>query len=140
MVGSNIVIMDKIYFETDSAEIRDISFPILDAVSATLRGNPQITLIEVQGHADERSSDAYNLRLTSDRSASVVNYLVQRGGVPRDRLRAVGYGERCPVDAGHNAAAWERNRRVEFKIIRTSAGPTGVDVACEAARDLVPQD
>jgi outer membrane protein OmpA-like peptidoglycan-associated protein len=140
VVGSNIVIMDKIYFETDSAEIREISFPILDAVSATLRGNPQITLVEVQGHADERGTDPYNLRLTSDRSASVVNYLVQRGGVQRDRLRSVGYGERCPVDPAHNAAAWERNRRVEFKIIQTSAGPTGVQVACEAAQDLIPRD
>ncbi len=140
VVGSNIVIMDRVYFETDSAEIREISFPILDAVAATLRGNPQITMIEIQGHADERSSDDYNIRLTQDRATSVMNYLVQRGGVERGRLRAGGYGERCPIDPGHNAAAWERNRRVEFKILRTTAGPTGVEVACQAGRELVPQD
>lgn len=140
VVGSNIVIMDKVYFQTDSAEIREVSFPILDAVAATLRGNPQITLVEIQGHADERGDDDYNLRLTSDRATSVMNYLVQRGGVERNRLRSVGYGERCPVDPRHGPDAWEQNRRVEFKIIRTSAGPTGVEVACEAARDLIPRD
>jgi OmpA-OmpF porin, OOP family len=140
VVGSNIVIMDKVYFETDSAEIREISFPILDAVAATLRGNPQITLVEIQGHADERSSDEYNIRLTRDRAASVLNYLVQRGGVDRNRLRSAGYGERCPVNPNHNEAAWEQNRRVEFKIVRTSAGPTGVEVACPAGQELIPRE
>ena len=138
--GSDIVIMDRIYFETDSAEIREISFPILDAVAATLRGHPEITLVEIQGHADERATDDYNISLTQDRATSVLNYIVQRGGVDRGRLRAVGYGERCPVNPAHNEAAWEQNRRVEFKIIRTSAGPTGVEVACDAARELIPRD
>ncbi len=59
-------------------------------------------MIEIQGHADERSSDEYNIRLTRDRAASVVEALVQRG-VSRDRMRSGGYGERCPVDPRHNA-------------------------------------
>ncbi|MBX3273586.1 MAG: OmpA family protein [Sandaracinaceae bacterium] len=135
---NSIVILEKIYFETDSAQIMQRSFPIIDAVAATLVGNPHIALVEVQGHADERSSDEYNIRLTRDRAASVVEALVQRG-VARDRLRSAGYGERCPVDPRHNAEAWERNRRVEFKIIRTVDGPTGVEVACPAGRDLIPR-
>ncbi|MEM9192643.1 MAG: OmpA family protein [Myxococcota bacterium] len=135
---NQIVILEKIYFETDSAVIVPRSFSIIDAVAATLNGNPQIALIEVQGHADERSSDSYNIRLTRDRAAAVVEALVQRG-VLRDRLRSAGYGERCPVDPRHNAEAWERNRRVEFKIIRTEDGPTGVEVACPAGRELIPQ-
>ena len=134
---NQIVILEKIYFETDSAVIMSRSFPILDAVAATLNGNPQIALVEVQGHADERASDQYNIRLTRDRAASVVEALVQRG-VWRQRLRSGGYGERCPVDPGHNESAWERNRRVEFKIIETEAGPTGVEVACPAAQELIP--
>ncbi len=136
---NSIVILEKIYFETDSAEIQARSFPIIDAVAATLIGNPHITLVEVQGHADERSSDEYNIRLTRDRAASVVEALVQRG-VQRSRLRSAGYGERCPVDPRHNQEAWERNRRVEFKIIRTEDGPTGVEVACPAGRELMPRD
>jgi outer membrane protein OmpA-like peptidoglycan-associated protein len=134
---NQIVILEKIYFETDSAVIQQRSYPIIDAVAATLNGNPQITLIEIQGHADERSSDEYNIRLTRDRAASVVEALVQRG-VGRDRMRSGGYGERCPVDPRHNAEAWERNRRVEFKIIQTEDGPTGVEVACPAGRELIP--
>jgi len=135
---NSIIILEKIYFETDSAVIQQRSYPIIDAVAATLNGNPQITLVEIQGHADERGDDNYNIRLTRDRAASVVEAVVQRG-VARERLRSGGYGERCPVDPRSNAEAWERNRRVEFKILATEDGPTGVEVVCPAGRDLMPQ-
>ena len=136
---NQIVILEKIYFETDSAEIQKRSYPIIDAVAATLIGNPQIVLIEIQGHADERSSDEYNVRLTRDRAAAVLESLVQRG-VDRRRMRSAGYGERCPIDPSHNEAAWEKNRRVEFKILRTEQGPTGVEVVCPAGASLTPKD
>jgi OmpA-OmpF porin, OOP family len=133
---NQLVVFEKIFFRTDSAEILPRSFPIIDAVAATLNGNPYITLVEVQGHADERGSDEYNLRLTKDRAAAVVEAMVQRG-VARRRLRSAGYGELCPVDPARNQAAWEKNRRVEFKIVRTEDGPTGVEIACPKARHLV---
>jgi len=135
---NQLIILDKIYFATDSAEILAKSFPIVDAVAATLIGNPQITLIEIQGHADERGADDYNIRLTADRAASVRQALAQRG-VDMGRTRSAGYGERCPIDENHNAEAWEMNRRVEFKIIRTDMGETGVQVACPAGASLVPR-
>jgi outer membrane protein OmpA-like peptidoglycan-associated protein len=137
VTDEGIIILEKIYFETDSAVIMERSYPIVDAVATTLINNPQILFIEIQGHADERSSDDYNIRLTTDRAAAVLEALVQRG-VARDRMRSAGYGERCPLDPRHTAEAWEQNRRVEFKIIRTTDGPTGVEVACPAGRDLVP--
>jgi OOP family OmpA-OmpF porin len=135
---NQIVILEKIYFETDSAEIQQRSYPIIDAVAATLIGNPQITMIEIQGHADERSSDEYNVRLTRDRAAAVLEALVQRG-TDRRRMRSAGYGERCPIDASHNETAWEKNRRVEFKILETEDGPTGVEVVCPAGAPLTPK-
>jgi OOP family OmpA-OmpF porin len=135
---NNIVILEKIYFETDSAEIQKRSYPIIDAVAATLIGNPQIAMIEIQGHADERSSDEYNVRLTRDRAAAVLEALVQRG-VDRRRMRSAGYGERCPIDPSHNEPAWEKNRRVEFKILETDQGPTGVEVVCPAGASLTPK-
>ncbi len=135
---NQIVILEKIYFETDSAEIQQRSYAIVDAVGATMIGNPQIKKIEIQGHADERGEDEYNLRLTRDRAASVLEAIVQRG-VDRGRMRSGGYGERCPIQDGHSEAAWEKNRRVEFKILETEAGPTGVEVACPAGQSLIPK-
>lgn len=133
-----IILLEKIYFETDSAVIIRDSFPVVDAIAATLHGNPQLTLIEIQGHADERSSDEYNIRLTRDRAASVRAALVDRNVAP-DRLRSAGYGERCPVDPRHNAEAWEANRRVEIKILETDGQPGVVDLICPAGRELVPR-
>ncbi|MEM7607648.1 MAG: OmpA family protein, partial [Myxococcota bacterium] len=135
---NSIIILQKILFETDSAVIQQVSYSIVDAVASTLNGNPQITRVEVQGHADERGGDDYNLRLTRDRAASVVEALVQRG-VSRERLRSAGYGEVCPLNPQSNATAWEENRRVEFKIIETEDGPTGVEVACPAGRRYTPE-
>ncbi|MBW2261720.1 MAG: OmpA family protein [Deltaproteobacteria bacterium] len=139
--GSEIVIMDKVYFETDSAEIKPESFEILDAVAATVIGNPQIVHVQIQGHADERASNDYNIQLTHERAASVVKYLVDKG-VEEERLTSAGYGEECPVDKAHNAKAWDKNRRVEFKILETTDGCTGVDIACQKAiaLGLVPPE
>jgi outer membrane protein OmpA-like peptidoglycan-associated protein len=118
-------ILDKIYFETAKAVIKPISYPILDAIVATLKGNPQILLVEIQGHADERGDDDYNMRLTEDRAAAVKTYLIEHG-VESDRLQSHGYGETKPVCGSHNEACWSKNRRVEFVILRrTDAGPPG---------------
>lgn len=130
--GKDIVILKKIKFKTASAEILPESNEILDAVATTIIHHPEFTLIEIAGHADERASDEYNLKLTQDRVNSVMNALIQRR-VAKDHLRSKGYGEFCPEDPGHNEEAWEKNRRVEFKIVKTKDGPTGVELGCSNA-------
>lgn len=129
----SIFLNEKVRFKTNSAEILTESFALLDAMAATLLHHPELVLIEVQGHADERSPEAYNLKLTQDRASAVVQGLVQRG-VPRTRLRPMGYGEYCPIDPAHNEQAWETNRRVELKVVETASGLTGVELGCEEAR------
>ncbi len=131
------VLFEKIQFETDSARILPASDPLLDAIAAAMQGHPEITLVEIQGHADERASDEYNIRLTRDRAAAVMVALRDRGVHP-DRMRSAGYGERCPLDPRHNPQAWDRNRRVEIKILRTTDGPTHADLICPAGRPLTP--
>lgn len=135
---NNIRILQAINFETNSAQIRQESLPIIEAVVATLRANPQLTRIQVQGHADERGNDDHNLQLTRDRAASVVRALVERG-IEEERLSSAGYGERCPIDPGHNQAAWARNRRSIFLILRTNNGATNVEIVCPAGQDLIPE-
>jgi OOP family OmpA-OmpF porin len=132
LTDSGIMILKKIKFKTASAEILPESLEIVDAVAQTIIHHPELVLLEVAGHADERGDDAYNQRLTQDRVNSVMAALVARN-VERSRLRARGYGEYCPEDPGHNEEAWEKNRRVEFKIVKNKEGPTGVELGCAAA-------
>ena len=129
---NNIIILDKIQFAYNSAEILPASNKILDAVATTFNHHPEFTLVVVAGHADERGNDQYNLHLTQDRVNSVVRALIARG-IEKSRLRSKGYGEFCPLDPGHNEKAWEQNRRVEFKIVKTKDGPTGVELGCSTA-------
>ncbi|MEZ4391929.1 MAG: OmpA family protein [Polyangiales bacterium] len=136
---NSIRILQAINFETDSAQIMTESIHIVEAVAAILRANPQIQLLQVQGHADERGNDEHNLQLTRDRAASVVRALRERG-VEEERLHSAGYGERCPLTNGHNEAAWSRNRRVEFRILRTAAGVTRERIVCPAGEALMPEE
>jgi OOP family OmpA-OmpF porin len=127
------VILEKVQFETNSARILPQSNEILDAVAATLKGHPEFLVVEIAGHADERASDEHNLRLTKARAASVMEALRTRG-VSTNRLVSQGYGEYCPLDDASNPAAWEKNRRVDFKVVKTEDGSTGVSRGCDAAR------
>jgi outer membrane protein OmpA-like peptidoglycan-associated protein len=110
-------ILDKIYFETDKDVIKEQSFPLLDAIAGTIKGHPEISLIEIQGHADERGDDEHNLDLT-DRRARAVMRAVEDRGVEVGRLRSRGYGETKPICTQHNEECWSKNRRVEFIILK----------------------
>jgi outer membrane protein OmpA-like peptidoglycan-associated protein len=120
VTNTSIEILDVIYFEYDKAVILPKSFPILDAVAATLQGNPSLQLVEIQGHTDERGDDAYNLDLSDRRAKAVMKYLVDKG-VDEKRLTAQGYGETQPLDRRHNEAAWAKNRRVAFLILKRAS-------------------
>ena len=120
VTDTSIEILDIVYFEYDKAIIKKISYPILDAVAATMQGNPSIQLIEVQGHTDERGDDAYNLDLSDRRAKAVKQYLMDKG-VDEKRLTSQGYGETQPLDRNHNEAAWAKNRRVAFLILKRAS-------------------
>lgn len=75
------------------------------------KGSLRFTL---EGNADERGTDEYNMVLSQKRAASVRKYLVDLG-VTGGSLDTVGYGENKPAVDGHDEAAWSANRRVEFK-------------------------
>jgi outer membrane protein OmpA-like peptidoglycan-associated protein len=114
-----IEVLKEIHFEYDSDVIKKQSHNILDAVAGVILSNPAITRVEVQGHTDERGSDAYNLDLSQRRANSVVRYLVGKK-VKRSRLEPRGYGETKPKDTRSNPRAWAKNRRVEFVIVGRS--------------------
>ncbi|MBM3285091.1 MAG: tetratricopeptide repeat protein [Candidatus Aminicenantes bacterium] len=112
-------------FDFDKSDIRPDARPQLDEIGKALREElgpvSKEETIEVIGHADIRGSDEYNLRLTEKRAKAVIDYLVDNFGLPRDRLKPIGCGERqplCRVD--ETDACHALNRRVE--IIRRQAG------------------
>jgi OmpA-OmpF porin, OOP family len=110
-----ILIAEQVQFETGSAQIRTESNTVLQAVLAVLARHPEITLISVEGHTDNRGTRELNTGLSRDRAASVVQWLVYHG-VSRDRLTSTGYGPDKPIADNNTEAGRQKNRRVEFHI------------------------
>ena len=73
--------------------------------------------VQIEGHCDERGSDEYNMALGEKRAKAAFSYLVTLG-VPAARLSIISYGKEKPADPGHDEAAWAKNRRAEFAVIK----------------------
>jgi len=112
-----------IYFETSSDKVESISAPLLDATAASIKSNPAIQVVEINGHADARGDAAYNRDLT-DRRAKAVSQALEERGVAADRLQTRGYGDSKPVCSADDADCWSQNRRVDI-IPRTGASGGG---------------
>lgn len=109
------LVLNDITFETNSADLNTSSYEELDRVIKLLIDNPDIR-IEIAAHSDNVGSDAYNMKLSSKRAQSVVDYLVN-GQLPLERLIAKGYGESAPIVPNDTEENRAKNRRVELKII-----------------------
>ncbi|HEX7841807.1 MAG TPA: OmpA family protein, partial [Kofleriaceae bacterium] len=109
-----IELKQTVFFDTNRATIKRVSFPLLSDVAQALQDNPTIK-VEIQGHTDSQGSDRSNLKLSQKRAESVRSYLVKRG-VILDRMAAKGYGETEPIADNRTALGRSQNRRVEFVI------------------------
>ncbi len=110
-----IDLKESIYFETGKAVIKAESFGLLDEVVKILGNHPEIVRLRIEGHTDSRGSASANQKLSEARAASVLQYFVDHG-VAAERLLSVGFGESKPLDPAENAAAWEKNRRLDFLV------------------------
>lgn len=106
--------LKPVYFAYDSDEIDDEGKKVLAANAEVLK-TYRTWIITVEGHCDERGTAEYNLALGDRRALAARNYLVSLGIAP-DRLRTVSYGKEFPFDAGHDEAAWTKNRRAHFML------------------------
>lgn len=107
------VIASKIYFETNKADLKLISYSALDDLADILKRNEMVNLT-VEGHTDSDADDNYNMTLSQKRTESVKAYLISKG-VSEARLTAIGYGESKPIADNKTAAGKAKNRRVELK-------------------------
>jgi peptidoglycan-associated lipoprotein len=105
--------LKSVYFAFDQADIQPEHATALDENTRWLKDNDVLVLIE--GHADERGTNEYNLALGERRAKSVRDYLLSHG-VEADRLNTVSYGEERPTCAEQTEECWGRNRRIDFLI------------------------
>jgi outer membrane protein OmpA-like peptidoglycan-associated protein len=115
-VGEGIVVefKEKILFGFDQSDLSSSAEGNLRKLADVLQKYPD-TDIEIQGHTDNKGTDAYNQSLSQRRASAVANYL--RGqGVGSSRIVTKGYGESAPVASNDSDDGRAQNRRVNFLI------------------------
>jgi OOP family OmpA-OmpF porin len=120
LVGDRITIDEMIQFEYDSAEIKPESHGILDDVVKVLTDNPSVEKLDIVGYTSSEGSKAHNEKLSTDRAASVLKYLVDHG-IAAGRLTSQGKGPADPVESNDTEEGRIANRRVEFHVIKGGA-------------------
>ena len=109
--ASNLFVR-TIYFEYDSADLREDALAIVREHGKYLSENPG-RLVRLEGHTDERGTREYNLALGEERAKSVQEILVLEGA-SEEQIELVSFGEERPAIEGSDEESYELNRRVEI--------------------------
>ena len=102
------------FFDYDAYSLRDDARQALDLDARLLRENASLQ-ITIEGHCDERGTVEYNQALGEKRAQSARDYLTA-ASIDASRIQIVSYGKERPFEAGHDEAAWAKNRRAHFVL------------------------
>jgi peptidoglycan-associated lipoprotein len=106
--------VEEVYFDYDQAEIRPDQVAKIQSAAAWLKQNPNVRFT-IEGHADERGSQEYNLGL-ADRRANAVKQFLTGQGIPDGLIATVSYGEERPQCMDQSEDCYQRNRRAAFTL------------------------
>jgi peptidoglycan-associated lipoprotein len=106
--------LQDVHFEYDRDKLDTSTKTILRANADWLKKNPNAR-VEIQGHADERGTNNYNLGLGERRALQTKKYLINLG-VDESRLYTISYGEEKPFCFDSNENCWWENRRAHFTV------------------------
>lgn len=115
-VGANMV-LQNIYFDFDSDQIKPESLEELERVLRLLRNHPNLQ-VQISGHTDNVGEEGYNQDLSERRAIAVVNYLIGNG-IKESRLTTKGFGSSAPRTTNNSESERQKNRRIEFEIIES---------------------
>lgn len=109
-----LAILSKVYFDSDSAELKPEAAEGLTESLTELLKSPSQKII-LKGHTDSTNTEAYNLELSLRRAQTVMEWLIGNG-VDASRMAAKGYGEFRPVADNSTEEGRALNRRVEISM------------------------
>ena len=106
-------ILEDILFEYDSYELSEEVKSSLNLFIKWLKFQDEIN-IKIEGHTDSVGSDSYNILLSRRRAEEVLSFLV-KSGIEKNKIKAVGLGNKFPIFKGYDGP---RNRRIEISIFQ----------------------
>ena len=104
-----------VHFDYDSSAVKASEKANLQAVATALGADATLKLL-IEGHCDERGTEEYN-RSLGERRALALREALAKLNLDAARVKEISYGKDKPVDPGHDAAAWTKNRRGEFVLL-----------------------
>jgi peptidoglycan-associated lipoprotein len=108
------ITQNNIYYEFDKSTLTPMAQDTLMRHAAWLRENADVT-VTIEGHADERGTNEYNLALGDRRADSAKAFLVDLG-IASSRLTTISYGEERPLCMQQSEECWAKNRRGHFVV------------------------
>ncbi len=115
-VDADILLDERVLFETARARVRAHWHQFVLDVRGLMDEHPEYLRVRVEGHADERGTDAFNEWLSTERARRAAAFL-ESYGVDPSRIEIIGYGRRRPAAPGRTLNALRLNRRVNFRIV-----------------------
>jgi outer membrane protein OmpA-like peptidoglycan-associated protein len=97
--------------------VEPVSDNDLRAIRDAILKDPTIDVVEVQGHTDDTGDPVFNAHLAQERAEEVRRWLIGVG-TPANKLVAKGYGDQTPIGDNRIFDGRQKNRRVEFKVIK----------------------
>jgi peptidoglycan-associated lipoprotein len=114
-----------VYFDYDRFNLKPGEMTKAQSVATHLQGEPNLKVL-VEGHCDERGTPEYNRALGERRALSIRESLINLG-VPGDRIQTISYGEDKPADSSQSDAAYAKNRRGEFVLMKPKSGGSAAE-------------
>jgi outer membrane protein OmpA-like peptidoglycan-associated protein len=102
-------------FDTNKSIIKKDYYKDIDDLAGVMKKYPDLNVV-IEGHTDDRGEAAYNKKLSEERTDAVKKYMVEKGGIDGNRIKAEGFGEEKPIASNKTKEGREKNRRVEAAV------------------------
>ena len=110
------IVLNNIFFDFNKAVLKSESFPELNRIVDLMKNKSTMT-VEISGHTDATGPDDYNMLLSEWRAKAVSTYLIEKS-IDKNRITVTFFGETKPTSTNDTKDGRQKNRRVEFKIVK----------------------
>ena len=105
----------NVEFDFDKSIIKKGYYQDIDNLAGVMKQYPDLNVV-IEGHTDSVGTAEYNKKLSQERADAVKKYMVEKGGIDANRLKAQGFGEEKPIASNKTKEGRQQNRRVEAAV------------------------
>ena len=105
----------NVEFDFDKSIIKKGYYQDIDNLAGVMKQYPDLNVV-IEGHTDSVGTAEYNKKLSQERADAVKKYMVEKGGIDANRIKAIGFGEEKPIASNDTDEGRQQNRRVEAAV------------------------